>query len=244
MLTVLAAPEFSADAAVAPLPPGLHVVPPAPRGASVRAALPTNCEATAPDPSWRESLALVERHVAFVRRTVHVGDAVQMAGREFTCLHLVNSGAVKTVNRAADGREQVVGLHFKGDWIGFDCIACGRIACDAVAMDTSEVWSLRYSALLEAAARVPALLLTVCTSMSGQLASERDERLALSTLPADARVANFLRVWAESLAERGLRTDQITLGMTRAEIGKHLGMTLETVSRAFSGLARKQPKSG
>lgn len=238
MLTVHAAPEFSADTVAAPLPPGLHAVPVAPRGASVRSAVAPNCEATAPDLGWRESLALVERHLSFVRRTVHVGETVQMAGREFTCVHIVNSGAVKTVNLAADGREQVVALHFKGDWIGFDCIASGATACDAVAMDTSEVWSLRYMALLEAAARVPALLHTLCTAMSGQLARERDGRLALSTLPADARVANFLRVWAESLAERGLRTDQITLGMTRAEIGKHLGMTLETVSRAFSRLAR------
>ena len=52
--------------------------------------------------------------------------------------------------------------------------------------------------------------------------------------------ADFLRDWADSLARRGLRTDQITLRMTRAEIGNYLGMTLETVSRALSRLARQQ----
>ena len=36
----------------------------------------------------------------------------------------------------------------------------------------------------------------------------------------------------------GLRADQIRLRMTRAEIGNHLGLTLETVSRALSRLAR------
>jgi hypothetical protein len=35
-----------------------------------------------------------------------------------------------------------------------------------------------------------------------------------------------------------MRTDQITLRMTRAEIGNYLGLTLETVSRALSRLAR------
>ena len=49
---------------------------------------------------------------------------------------------------------------------------------------------------------------------------------------------SFLRYWADALAQRGLRTDQITLRMTRAEIGNYLGMTLETVSRALSRLAR------
>ena len=52
-------------------------------------------------------------------------------------------------------------------------------------------------------------------------------------------VANSARsLLAEALALRGLRTDQITLRMTRAEIGNYLGMTLETVSRALSRLAR------
>ena len=234
-LTMLAQLEHPAEAPL-PLPPCDPMNPL--RADSGLAKSAPACDVPPPDSRWRESLALIERHLPFARRTVHAGDVVQIAGHAFTCLHIVNSGAVKTMNLAADGREQVVGLHFKGDWIGFDCIARGRTACDAVAMDTSDVWSLRYAALLEAAARVPALLHTVCMSMSGQLARERDGRLALSTLPADARVANFVRVWAESLAERGLRTDQITLGMTRAEIGNHLGMTLETVSRAFSRLAR------
>jgi CRP/FNR family transcriptional regulator len=35
-----------------------------------------------------------------------------------------------------------------------------------------------------------------------------------------------------------MRTDQITLRMTRAEIGNYLGLTLETVSRALSRLAK------
>jgi CRP/FNR family transcriptional regulator len=50
-------------------------------------------------------------------------------------------------------------------------------------------------------------------------------------------VADFIRDWAQSLAARDLRTDQITLHMTRAEIGNYLGMTLETVSRALRRLA-------
>ena len=75
-------------------------------------------------------------------------------------------------------------------------------------------------------------------AMSREIARDRDSMMALCTLPADARVAEFLRYWAESLATRGLRTDQFALRMTRAEIGNYLGMTLETVSRALSRLAR------
>ena len=68
---------------------------------------------------------------------------------------------------------------------------------------------------------------------------ERNAMMALCSLPANERVADFLRMWLEELGERGLRTDQITLHMTRAEIGTYLGLTLESVSRAFSHLARE-----
>ncbi len=107
-------------------------------------------------------------------------------------------------------------------------------------MDTGEVWALRYDAVLAACGRHPALLAAVHEAMSGEIMRDRDSLMSVCTLPADARVADFLRYWAESLSSRGLRTDQITLRMTRAEIGNYLGITLETVSRALSKLARAQ----
>ncbi len=75
--------------------------------------------------------------------------------------------------------------------------------------------------------------------MSQAITRDHESLMSVCTLPADARVANFLHSWAESLGVRGQRTDQITLRMTRAEIGNHLGLTLESVSRALSRLARE-----
>jgi CRP/FNR family transcriptional regulator len=184
------------------------------------------------------TLAMLEEQVPVVRRLVRAGDTVYQAGERLDCLYVINSGFFKTVNVSADGREQVVGLHFKGDWLGFDGIAEGSFVCDAIAMDTGEVWAVRYDALLAACARTPALLASVHAAMSREIGRDRDSMLALCTLPADARVADFLRHWADSMAQCGLRTDQITLRMTRSEIGNYLGMKLETVSRALSRLER------
>jgi CRP/FNR family transcriptional regulator len=183
-------------------------------------------------------LELLRDALPIQRRVLHAGDTIYQAGERFTCLHVLNSGMVKVVNLSPDGREQVVGLHFRGDWLGFDGIATGHYGCDVIAMDTGEVWSFRYDALLEACAAKPALLQVLHEAMSREIGRDRDSMMSLCTLPADARVADFLRNWAEALADRGLRTDQITLRMTRAEIGNYLGMTLETVSRALSRLAR------
>ncbi|PTT77312.1 Crp/Fnr family transcriptional regulator [Pelomonas sp. HMWF004] len=174
------------------------------------------------------------------RRIVRAGDVLYQAGETFSHLHVLNSGFFKLISLSADGREQVVGLKLRGDWLGFSGIARGRYACDAIAMDTAEVWSVRYDALLRACAEAPELMALVHEAMSGEIMRDRDSMLSVCTLPADARVAEFLRSWARSLADRGLRTDQISLRLTRAEIGNYLGMTLETVSRALSRLARAQ----
>jgi CRP/FNR family transcriptional regulator, anaerobic regulatory protein len=185
-------------------------------------------------------LSLVAERVALQRRVVHAGDTVHRCGDAFSHLYLLNTGCFKIVNSAADGRAQVVGLLFRGDWLGFDGIAGGRYRCDAVALDTGEVWALRYDDLMAACAAHPPLMAMLHAEMSRIMSRERDALMALTTLSADARVAEFLRLMADALESRGLRTDQITLRMTRAEIGNYLGLTLESVSRALSRLARQR----
>ncbi|UUX97404.1 Crp/Fnr family transcriptional regulator [Aquabacterium sp. J223] len=183
-------------------------------------------------------LSLLQERVVLRRRVLRAGEAVYRAGARFDSLHILHAGFFKIIDRAPDGREQVVRFHFKGDWLGFDGIADGQHGCDAIAMDTGEVWSVRYDLLLQACAEHPPLLTVLHEAMSREIARDRESLLSLCTLPADARVADFLRHWAEALGQRGLRSDQITLRMTRAEIGNYLGMTLETVSRALSRLAK------
>ena len=185
-----------------------------------------------------EVLKLLDATLAPQRRLVHAGERIYQGGERFGRLYILNSGFCKIVTLSADGREQVVGLKFRGDWLGFDGIADGHYTCDAIAMDTGEVWSLPYDALLAACGENRALITLLHEAMSSEIAHDRDSLMSVCTLPADARVAEFLRYWAESLAKRGQRCDEIALRMTRAEIGNYLGMTLETVSRALSRLAR------
>ena len=208
------------------------------------ARAPTARPATAFNPDGDSSrhiadtLAMLNEALAPQRRVVHAGDVIYQSGERFGTLWISNSGFFKIVNLTADGREQVVGLKFRGDWLGFDGIARGHHSCDAIAMDTGEIWAIPYTALMTACTRQASLLTVLHEAMSREIAHDRDSLMSVCTLPADARVADFLRYWAESLADRGMRTDQFTLRMTRAEIGNYLGMTLETVSRALSRLAR------
>ena len=185
-----------------------------------------------------ERLALIADNVAVQRRLVRAEGTAYTAGEAFTHLFVINTGLFKVVTLSPDGREQIVSLKFRGDWLGFDGIAEGRHDCDAIAMDTGEVWAIPYAALLQAGAARPLLLGVLHEAMSREITRDRTSLMSVCTLPADARVADFLRNWARALARRGLRTDQIRLRMTRAEIGNYLGVTLETVSRGLSRLER------
>lgn len=183
-------------------------------------------------------MSLIELHVPFVRRRLRAGATVQYAGESFVFLHLVHWGAAKSVGIEVDGCSQITGLHARGDWIGFDGVGQDRCVADARAMNDIEVWSMRYAALLELTPSLPQLAHVLHVAMAEQLARERHWRLALATMPADARIADFVRQWAVTLAQRELRDDHIAVHLTRGEIANYLGMSMETASRCFSQLAR------
>jgi CRP/FNR family transcriptional regulator len=216
-------------------PRAAHIATPSP----LHAAFSTAGEDQASSRHIAARLEQIQRGVQLQRRIVREGDVVYQAGQAFTNLFVINTGMFKVVSLSQDGREQIVSLKYRGDWMGFDGIGEHRHDCDAVAMDTGEVWSISYETLLQAGAREPALMAELHRSMSREIARDRGSLISVCTLPADARVADFLRNWADALACRGLRTDQLIMRMTRAEIGNYLGLTLETVSRALSRLCRE-----
>jgi CRP/FNR family transcriptional regulator, anaerobic regulatory protein len=173
------------------------------------------------------------------RQLLHEDDVLYRSGARLQNLYVIRSGMFKTTTLSADGREQLVGLHFRGDWLGFDGLASRQFRGDAIAMDIGEVWAVPYPALLEVCMADREVMTVVHEEMSRQISRDHDSMLARCSLPADARVANFLHDWAASLDQRGLRSDRIKLRLTRAEIGNFLGMALESVSRALSRLAKE-----
>jgi len=58
--------------------------------------------------------------------------------------------------------------------------------------------------------------------------------LLLGAMRAEERVAMFLLNLSRRFAIRGRSGTCLHLPMTRQEIGNYLGLTLETISRAFS----------
>lgn len=163
------------------------------------------------------------------------GDHVFRVGDPFYSLHVIRSGAIKTYVISEDGEEQIIGFYGPGETIGFDAIADGKYQCNAAALDTSSVCGVTFEAVAKLCQRSPALLHALMKSVSGET-TRLAEMLLLGKKTADQRMASFLLDQSKDQRRRGYSATALTLSMTRTDIGKYLGLTVETVSRVLTRL--------
>src|SRR5215471_15452171 len=91
------------------------------------------------------------------RKRVEAKGSLYRAGEPFAALHLVRAGAFKTLMRAEDGREQILGFYISGDILGTDGFGQERYACEAIALEDSEVSSLPFAEFDQLAQETPRL---------------------------------------------------------------------------------------
>ena len=168
------------------------------------------------------------------RRTLPRGAALYRSGDPFHSLFAVRAGFFKTCVGAEDGRDQVTGFQMAGELLGFDGIATGQHACDAVALEDSQVCVIAFDPLEALSRQFSALQHQMHKVMSREIVREHGVMLLLGSMRAEERLAAFLLNLTQRLAARGFSGTALVLRMTRAEIGSYLGLKLETVSRAFS----------
>lgn len=147
-------------------------------------------------------------------------------------LYRVVSGAVRTMRFSSDGRRQILGFHLPGDVFGLELGDAHTLSAEALA--TSEIVMVRQTALEKAAAEDARAARALLKLTSEQLTSAREHALVLGRKGAGERVAAFLL----QLADRFVAKREMDLPMSRADIADYLGLTIETVSRAFSEFER------
>ena len=157
-------------------------------------------------------------------------------GESFTALYAIRLGTFKTLLLAEDGREQIIGYHMAGEIIGLDGIGDERYACQAIALEDSEVCFLPFNQLDQLTLELPILRRNLYRLVSRDLCRDQEMMLLLGSRCAEERLALFLLNLAERYQARGYSASEFVLRMTREEIASYLGLKLETVSRLFSSL--------
>jgi CRP/FNR family transcriptional regulator len=168
------------------------------------------------------------------RKTVKRGEALFHAGEPFKSVYAVRTGFFKTCVSAEDGRDQVTGFQMAGELLGLDGISTDHHACDAVALEDSQVCVIPYSQLEELSREFSDLQHQFHKIMSREIVRDHGVMLLLGSMRAEERLAAFLLNLTQRLHARGFSSTALVLRMTREEIGSYLGLKLETVSRTFS----------
>jgi len=169
---------------------------------------------------------------------VGAGEPLYQEGAQARAIFIVQAGTFKTFRSSDDGYEQVVGFAGRGEVLGFDALSLGLHPTCAVALDESSVYVLSLTALYSLAERAPALDRSLLMAMSSQLQRFADLVGLKSAVSAEARLGRFLLQYAQGMMSQGQSSRRLYLRMTRRDIASYLGITHETVSRAFTNLVR------
>jgi CRP/FNR family transcriptional regulator, anaerobic regulatory protein len=175
--------------------------------------------------------------IAFHHMTLKARQYVYRMGQRFDYLFIVNSGFLKTVLLNENGIEQILSFPMKGDLLGVDGFHSGQYASEAIALSDCDIIMVPCKLLSALSKTYPELEEAICSAISQDLIQEQAAVCALTSLGVEARIARFLVSLAERFASMGYSGKLFNLRMTRKEIGRHLGINLETVCRTMSAFS-------
>ncbi|MBX3455602.1 cyclic nucleotide-binding domain-containing protein [Ferrovibrio sp.] len=155
-------------------------------------------------------------------------------------VYTVTSGQVSLARSLPDGRRQIVDFAGPGDFLGLSLGLEEPVThrLSAEALTQSRVCRLPRAAFNRLMQDEPALSRRALEFAARRIRASQEQQLSLGRKTAAERVASFLVDMAERNLARGGNASPLSLPMTRADIADHLGLTLETVSRAFSRLRK------
>ncbi len=175
----------------------------------------------------------------FQRRRLKAGQSALVMGQPFDGLYVVRLGTLKTLITNVDGGIHVLGFPMKGNLLGFDGIYQNTYMSEAVALTDCDL--IRISALdLFTPGRASNPLEHMAYWASSREIIQEQEAYSLTrSVKSEARVARFLHTMSQRFEDMGWSPNRFILPMTRRDIGHHLSVTVETVSRAFSALVQQ-----
>ena len=149
-----------------------------------------------------------------------------------THFYEVISGTVRTSKLLEDGRRQIGSFYSAGDVFGLD--VGGAHAFCAEAISECSILAVDRTTILSLASRNRMVARELWLHFAIELEETR-EHMMLLMKTAQERVAVFLL----QMAKRSVSGPQIELPMSRRDIADYLGLTIETVSRTLTQLARE-----
>ena len=166
--------------------------------------------------------------------TVHydAGETVVFESDTAASVYSLTSGLLRLSKLLPDGRRQIAGFLFPGDFLGLTMEEEHAFTAEAVAPSTlCRFQRNRFDDFVSTHPSVESRLYAVAAH---ELAAARQQLVLLGRKTATERVASFLLMLA-GRCERD-HQEEVILPMSRADIADYLGLRIETVSRELTGL--------
>lgn len=171
-----------------------------------------------------------------IRRTFDKGEELFAEGDVADYFYKVVSGTVRTCKLLSDGRRQIDAFHLRGDVFGLESRDEHRFTAEAVGeVEVLAFPRSRFASLMHGD---PTFGDEMVSSMLTSLSRAHEHMLLLGRKTAREKVATFLLDMAARLTRGKARRDSFDLPMQRTDIADHLGLTIETVSRTLTQMAR------
>ena len=148
---------------------------------------------------------------------------------------MLTLGALKIYTLLGDGRRQVTGFMFPGDFLGVT--VDDEYAFTVEALQPSELYWFSREAFDRFVENNPSVERELYRLAAHELAAAQQQMVLLGRKTAAERVASFflaLLQRAEKVSNRG--ASRFDLPMSRLDIADYLGLTKETVSRMLAEL--------
>jgi CRP/FNR family transcriptional regulator len=172
----------------------------------------------------------------FRRRRLTAGQPALRMGQPFDGLYVVRLGSLKSSMTHVNGAEHVLAFPMKGDLLGYDGICKNQYLSEVVALTDCDLIKIPAAEFMSPSRGCSDIERMAYWAISREIAQEQTCYALSHSAKSEARVARFLRIQSDRLAAMGYSPKRFTLPMTRRDIGNHLDVTLETVSRAFSAM--------
>lgn len=151
-----------------------------------------------------------------------------------THIHWVKAGLLRLYKGLANGRRQIVGFAFPGDFVGLGSEPRYRFSAQAIT--PTELRVMPRAVFENVAADDPRFSSKLYEALASDLRRTYDLVLTVGQRDSESSLAAFL---LEMHARTGTRNSILVLPMPRSDIADHLGLTTETVSRTFSKFAQR-----
>jgi CRP/FNR family transcriptional regulator len=159
-------------------------------------------------------------------------------GQPTDFVYSLTEGMVRLFRLLPDGRRQIVGFALPGDFLSVSLPKAYEYSAETIG--PVKICRIPRGAFADMVNDKPHLLKKLHAVSGEEISRAREHMVLLGRKNAEERIAAFLINMRERWArEHGLSVT-VPLPMSRTDIADYLGLTIETVSRTISKLARNK----